>query len=239
VAVAWLREIEERDRDGNALCTGRFECEGEELPFRDAVAWTRARADRAYIDIEFERYILIGEDGETPPLPPALAERVSRGLRRPEGDAWRDRADDAEPIRWVIVATLSVPDLKLESRPQQEQAVERVAGRLRAAGCEEVAWSSDELDAGLSDIDAQGRRAGKSGGFAWFTTHALAFVLTASAEARTYRPLLERARAVVLDELDAADGRRPYERGAEDISDRWGVDVDVHPPGYEWRPPAL
>ena len=100
-------------------------------------------------------------------------------------------------------------------------------------------WSGEELDAGLADIDAQGRRAGKSGGFAWFTTHALAFVLTASAEAPTYRPLRERVRAVVLDALEAAHGRRPYERGAEDISDRWGVDVDVHPPGYEWRPPAL
>ena len=39
VAVAWLSEIEERDPDGNALCTGRFECGGEELPFREAVAW--------------------------------------------------------------------------------------------------------------------------------------------------------------------------------------------------------
>jgi hypothetical protein len=39
VAVAWLSEIEERDPDGNALCTGRFERKGEELPFREAVAW--------------------------------------------------------------------------------------------------------------------------------------------------------------------------------------------------------
>ena len=78
VAVAWLSEIEERDPDGNALCTGRFECEGEELPFREAVAWARAHAERAYIDIEFERYLLIGEDGQTPPLPPELAERASR-----------------------------------------------------------------------------------------------------------------------------------------------------------------
>ena len=45
MAVAWLSEIEERDPDGNALCTGRFECEGEELPFREAVAWARAHAD--------------------------------------------------------------------------------------------------------------------------------------------------------------------------------------------------
>ena len=78
MAVAWLSEIEERDPEGNALCTGRFECEGEELPFREAVAWARAHADRAYIDIEFERYLLIGEDGQTPLLPPDLAERVAR-----------------------------------------------------------------------------------------------------------------------------------------------------------------
>ena len=57
MAVAWLPEIVERDPDGNALCTGRFECEGVELPFREALAWARAHADRAYIDIEFERYL--------------------------------------------------------------------------------------------------------------------------------------------------------------------------------------
>jgi hypothetical protein len=183
VAVAWLSEIEERDPEGNALCTGRFECAGEELPFREAVVWARAHADRAYIDIEFERYVLIGEDREIPRLPDELAERVARGLRRPGVDAWRDRPDDAEPIPWVIVATLSVPDLRPESRPQHERAVERVAGRLRAAGCDEVAWSGDELE--------------------------------------------------------ASHGRRPSERGAEDIRDRWGVEVDVHPPGYERRPPAV
>ena len=49
--VAWLSEIEERDPEGNALCTERFACgEGQELPFREAVACSRAHADRAYIE---------------------------------------------------------------------------------------------------------------------------------------------------------------------------------------------
>jgi hypothetical protein len=239
VAVAWLRELEESDPDGNALCTGRFacECEGEaaELPFAEAVAWARERAGRAYADIEFERYMVVGEDREIPPLPPALEARVVRGLRRPEVDVWRDRPDDAPPVRWAVEVELSVPDLRDEARPEHEAVVERVAARLASAGCEDVAWSGDELDAGLADIEAQ-RRRGRSG---WFTTHALAFVLTASAEAPTYRPVRARVREAVLDEVEAAAGRAPYERGAEDIRDRWGVEVRVRPPDYEWRPPML
>jgi hypothetical protein len=240
VPVAWLSEIEERDPDGNALCTGRFACgQGEELPFREAVAWARAHADRAYIDIEFERYLLIGEDGETPPLPPELAERVARGLRRPAVDAWRDRADDAPPLRWEVEVALSPPDLSDAARPQHEQVVERVAGRLAATGLEEVVWSSDELDAGLADIEVQRLRAGGPAQFGWMTTHRLDFVLTAVVVAPSYRPVHARVRAAVLDEVEAAAGRAPYERGAVDIENRWGVEVDVRPPGYKWRPPML
>jgi hypothetical protein len=40
-------------------------------------------------------------------------------------------------------------------------------------------------------------------------------------------------------ELGAAAGRLPDARGAEDIRDRWGVEVRVRPPGYEWRAPML
>jgi hypothetical protein len=239
VAVAWLSEIEERDPDGHALCTGRFECEGEELPFQEAVAWARARADRAYIDIEFERYLLFGEDGQTPPLPPALAERAARGLRRPAVDAWRDRPDDAPPVRWEVEVALSPPDLGDAGRPAYEEVVERVAGRLAAVGLDHVTWSSDELDAGLADIEAQRQRAGAPAEFGWTTMHRLDFVLTAAVHAPSYRPARARVRAAVLEEVEAAAGRAPYERGAEDIRDRWGVEVDVRPPGYEWRAPML
>jgi hypothetical protein len=239
VAVAWLSEIEERDPEGNALCTGRFECEGVELPFREALAWARAHADRAYIDIEFERYLLIGEDGQTPQLPPELAERVARGPRRPAVDAWRDRADDAPPARWEVEVALSPPDLSDKAHAEYERVVERVAGRLAAAGLDEIVVSSDEFDAGLADIEAQRRRAGSPTEFGWMTMHRLDFVLRAAVAAPSYRPVHARVRAAVLAEVEAAAGRRPYERGAEDIEDRWGVEVDVRPPGYEWRAPLL
>jgi hypothetical protein len=236
VAVAWLSEIEERDPDGNALCTGRFACgEGQELPFREAVAWARAHADRAYVDIEFERYLLIGDDGHTSPLPPELAERVARGLRRPAVDAWRDRVDDAPPVRWEVEVALSPADLSDDARAEQE----RVAARLAAAGLEEIVCSSDELDAGLADIEAQRQRAGTPKQFGWTTMRRLDFVLTAAVAAPSYRPVHARVRAAVLDEVEAAAGRAPYERGAEDIQDRWGVEVDVRPPGYERRAPML
>jgi hypothetical protein len=244
VVVAWLRELEESDPDGNAVCTGRFECECEdevadELPFPEAVAWARERAARAYADIELERYVVIGEDREIPPLPEELADRIAAGPRRPAGDEWRDRADDAPPVRWEVEVELSPPDLSAGARPENEAVVERVAGRVAAAaGCDDVTWAGDELDAGLADIESQ-RPADGQEEFGWMTTHRLAFVLTASAEAPTHRPVLARVRAAVLDELEAATGRTPYERATVDIEDRWGVEADVRPPGYEWRPPAL
>jgi hypothetical protein len=69
--------------------------------------------------------------------------------------------------------------------------------------------------------------------------HRLELVLTAATTAPSYRPVQARVRAAVLDEVEAAAGRAPYERGAVDIEDRWGVEVDVRPPGYEWRAPML
>ena len=44
------------------------------------------------------------------------------------------------------------------------------------------------------------------------------------AGAPAHRPVLARVREVVL---------------ADDVLDRWGVEVDVRPPGYEWRAPML
>ena len=243
MAVAWLREIEAYDDERNAVCTGRFECrvgdEEVELPYEAAVAWVRERAERAYADVEWKRYALLGTDREIPSLPPELAERLRVGRRRPARDAWRDRAEDAEPMRWKVVVHLHPPSLRDEERAAHERVVERVAARLGAGGCEQLAWTSHELDAGLADIDAQWERAGKPDQFGWFTTYSLEFVLTGHTEAPAYRPVLARLRAAVLDELEAASGRRPYERGAEDIQDRWGAAVDVHPPGYEPQPVFL
>jgi hypothetical protein len=165
VRRAWLREIETFDDEGNAECTGEFECtlgeRGEEnaelLAFDEAVAWAREHADRAYADVEWERYVVVGDDPELPPVPPELAERLRRGPRRPVRDAWRDRSDDAPAMRWEIV----------------------------------------------------------------------------------YRPVLERVRAAVFGELEAAGARPPFEPAAADIEGRWRAVVDVFPPGYEWAPPLL
>jgi hypothetical protein len=144
VAVAWLSEIEERDPDGNALCTGRFACgEGQELPLREAVA----------------------------------------------------------------LVALSPPDLSDDARAEQERVVERVAAGLAAAGLEEIVCSSDELDAGLADIEAQRQRAGTPKQFGWTTMRRLDFVLTAAVAAPSYRPVHARVRAAVLDEVEAAAGR--------------------------------
>jgi len=186
VAVAWLRELEDRDDEGNAVCTGRFECflgerggpVADGLPFEAAVTWAREHADRAYVDIEWERYMLLGEDRELPPLPPELAARVAGGPRRPQVDEWRDRPEDTPPMRWEVVVHLS-PDNPWDA---DEAVVERVMTRLAGAGCAEVTCSRDELDAALADIDAQWKRAGEPEQFSWTTWHRLDFVLTAFAE---------------------------------------------------------
>ena len=243
MAIGWLREIEEYDAERAVICTGRFEgdCGTESidgLPFAEAMAWLRERTERAYADIEWGRYMLLGTDREIPPLPPELAERLAQGRRRPPADVWRDRPEDAAPVRWEVFVQLTPVTLRSE-RGAQERVVERVVRRLAAAGCSDVAWSSEELDAAIADIDAQWERAGKPEEFGWSTTSRLDFDVTGFIDAPAHRPVRERLRAVVLEEVEAASGRVPYEDGAEDIRDRWGVAVDVHPPGYEFRPALL
>ena len=128
-------------------------------------------------------------------------------------------------MRWEIVVTVKPHDLTAEGRAAAERVVERVARRLAAAGCDEIAWSSDELDAALARIDAQGRRAGKPEELGWMTSGLLAFVLSAAAEAPTHRPLRERVRAAVSRRSKAAGGSwstctRPATRGGHRCSDR-------------------
>ena len=237
MAVAWLREVEDDDDEGHDVCTGLFECtlaedevdEGEPRAFAAAVAWAREHADRAYADIEQERYVVVGDDPELPPVPPELAERLARGRRRPARDAWRDRPEDSPPVRWEIVVDLAPPDLRPENRPGQERVVEAVAARLTADGCDAVEWIPGELDAAIADIEAQRERARER---EESIAYVLAFVVTAAAEAPTYRPVLARARRTVLEELEAAGARPLFEPEAADIEGRWRFDVDVHPPGY-------
>ena len=116
-------------------------------------------------------------------------------------------------MRWEVEVALSPPDLSDKARPEYERLVERVAGRLAAVGLDEVVHSSDELDAGLADIEAQRQRAGSPTEFGWMTTHRLAFVLTAVAVAPAYRPVLAQVRAAALAERHRGSlgrrGRRP------------------------------
>ena len=172
-------------------------------------------------------------------MPPELVERLRHGRRRPARDAWRDRPEDSPPTRWEIGVDLAPPDLRPESRPGQERVVEAVAARLTADGYDAVEWTSGELDAAMADIDAQWRRAGEPEEFGWMTIYVPAFVVTAAAEASTYGPVLERVRAAVLGELEAAGARPPFEPAAADIEGRWRAAVDVYPPGYAYQPPLL
>jgi hypothetical protein len=247
VLSAWLREIEESDEEGNPVCTGLFECtlgerdqvdEDEPRSFAAAVAWAQEHADRAFADIEWERYVVVGDVPELPPVPPELAERLEQGRRRPARDAWRDRPTDSPPTRWEIVVDLGPPDLRPDRRPEQERVVEAVAARLTADGCDAVEWTPGELDAAMADIDALRLRAGERE-VGWMLAYKLAFVVTAAAEAPTYRPVLARVRRAVLEALEAAGARPLPEPEAAPIEGRWRFDVDVHPPGYEWSPPLL
>ena len=88
-------------------------------------------------------------------------------------------------------------------------------------------------------IEAQRQRAGTPKQFGWTTMQRLDFVLTAAVAAPSYRPVHARVRAAALDEVEAAAGRAPYERGAEDIQIAGASRSKSARPGYERRAPML
>lgn len=246
MSPVWLREIQDVDEEGHLVLTGLFDGtldepgvleERRDLPFGDALEWAQACTEVIYVDVEDERYSIGARTrSHHSAMPADVAARLGQGRRRPPGDAWIDRDQDSPPMRWEIAVTLSPDELERDRRAEQEGVVASVVRRLEVEGCRRVTWSADSLDAGLADIDAQCEAAGRPEAYGWVTRHSLAFGVSAVADAPTHRLLLERIRPAVLAEVQAATGRRPWQPGAEDLDGRWGVEVEVHPPGYEAPP---
>ena len=112
------------------------------LPFAEAVAWAREHADRAYADVEWERYAS-PDRSEGAASAARAGGAAARGRRRPVADAWRDRPTTPGDA-WEIVVTrrpISGP-----RAPRARAVVERVAARLAAAAAT-TSRARDELDA--------------------------------------------------------------------------------------------
>lgn len=107
--------------------------------------------------------------------------------------------------------------------------------RLARHGVTDLAWSAAELDAGLDEIETGWEAAGRPEQYGWTTLHELDYKLLGYVEAPTHRSVTTTVEDLAVAELEAAGGHPPFLRGAEDIQNRWGVVVDVHPPGYEPR----
>jgi hypothetical protein len=242
MAAVFLDEIEELDEEDHVILTGLFSGslqeedrveEVEALAFDEALAWARSRAERIYVDVENERYSAGAlRDPGLPPLPRRFAARAAGGRRRPIGDEWIDRAEDEPAITWQVIVEVSPDKLDRNQREAQEQVVGRVVRGLAEVGCGEIAWDADSLDAGLDDIDRQAEAQSDQQWVPWFTSHALAFTVRALFEASTHRVATTIIRDRAFEELKQATGREPYEAGAATITGRWGLDVQVHPPGY-------
>lgn len=241
MSPVWLREREGLDREGRVIRMGRFDGEhhgaGDEfvegLCFDDALAWARARSSRVYLDAEEELFSVGSQvDPTLPPLTDEIAMRLRSGRRRPLVDQWLDRTAADAPMRWEIVVGLMPDELAREARPKQEAVGERVVERLRQASFEGVSWSAEGLDAAVDDIDRQWQAVGEPDLLGWSTMHSCAFEVVAFKEAATHLPVAASVRELAIEEIRAATGIEPHERGAYELEGRWGIDVDVHPPGY-------
>jgi hypothetical protein len=98
----------------------------------EAVSWGRERAPHVWIRLGDSDYFAAGDghapDDDAPRWDPALAP----ARRRPPGEQWRDRAEDAEPIDWLVEVDLSPPHIR--PRPDWEAKVARIAARGGASG---------------------------------------------------------------------------------------------------------
>lgn len=144
------------------LSTGE---EAEFLMLGDARAWARDR-------------------GEQPPSPQHVRPADGSGRRAP-GDP---------PIEWIVTLELSPGELHApgtEGRRGQDKLAEAAERALVRAGFQEMWTSTDSLDAGIADIDAQ--TAGAEGDAGWTTWHRLAYVLTGVRAASTREEVIDRA----------------------------------------------
>lgn len=237
MARVYVSEDEEADEQGRLIFSGRFSCavdgssspEGfaDDLPFDDAVAWARAQADAVYVRFEGSLYSAGARaDPELLPWPPADLRSVLR--RRSRGEEWLDRTDADSP---EVVMQLSPPDCRVSER--SEAVVSRAADRLRAEGFGHVRWSGEGLAAGVEQIAGDWREAGSPAVFGWVGSSSMAFEARGEVDAPTHVAAAARARAAVAEEIRLATGTPPYGPEDEDLSGRWGIEVECRPPGFE------
>lgn len=242
----FLWELEELDAEERVILTGRFEgyVEGPDgaqtgiadVPFDTALEWAQRSAGLACLDAEGRRWSIGRDpDHELPRLTDETVTRLRSERRRPLGDEWLDRSQEDRSIEWEIVIELTPDELARSARPRQAVVADAVVEALRRAGFERLRWSAAGLDAGLDDIERQQKQAGGAE-FGWTTCHSLAIEITGGTSAPAHRPVVAALTEVVREAIVAATGRMPWEAGAEDLSGRWGLELDVHPPGYEPPP---
>ena len=172
---------------------------------------------------------------ETPPLPPELAERVARGLRRPAVDAWRDRADDAPPVRWEVDGRSSRRPTSV-TRPARNTSGSPSgwpAGSPRTGLDEVVVLEATSSTRAWPTSSAQRRRAGCAHGVR-LDDHAPPRLRADGGRlpAPSYRPVPRagaRRRARRGSRPRPAAG--PTSAARSDIEDRWGVDGRRPPAG--------
>ncbi|MDO8209903.1 hypothetical protein [Conexibacter sp. CPCC 206217] len=165
--TVWIAEQDAfDDPNGGTIWTARFEAHhdtgrgmGEELldaGADEAIAWGRARAPLVWIRLADSDYFAAGTDHE-PWATPWDASAPAPVRRRPPGEQWRDRPEDADRIAWSVQVDLSPP--YVEPRPDWDAEVAHMAARGGASG-----WRARELGpAGAGTVDD-----GNSGDGAWF-----------------------------------------------------------------------
>lgn len=246
MATVYLREAEEADEERRLVRTGRFvgELHGaeeieeqlDEASFEEALAWGRERSDMVLLDAEDDRYTVGAMCLEGyPALPAELLERIRAGRRRALQDWWLDRSERDPPMRFEVVVRLVPDDFAEERRPAQKRLVEHIAQTMRNSGYLRVRSSSRALERGLRELERQAEAAGHPEHFTWFGR--LEFEIFAEAGASEHRSLTGRLRRLIRQHILEQTGREPHEAGDEDLNDRWGLDIEVAPPGY--KPPSL
>jgi hypothetical protein len=214
VTHVWLAQVEEVDDEGHTIHTGRFDCEFEERGRREsaeglpfAEALAWARARSDRVRIDAEGTRFSA--GATPDRElPGLSPDVAERLERGSRRPYGDEWIDRDG---------SAPPTRWEVKV--ELSPDALAREDRAKQEQVVS-----------------RAAGEPEGFGWMIPQSLAFELVAVIQAPTHRPLLASVREAILEEVHVATGFEPYERGASDTEGRWGVEIDVHPPGYQPPP---
>jgi hypothetical protein len=150
--TVWIGEdVASDDERGGVLYTGRFSAHhdtgrglAEELTDAaadDAIAWGRERAPLVWIRLADGDWLAAGSGHETWAERWAPAASVSR--RRPAGEEWRDRPEDAERVAWSVQVDLTPP--YAEPRPDWDEQVARIAARGGASG-----WRARRLMTGAT-----------------------------------------------------------------------------------------